>query len=142
NMGAAMMPAAVSTLCHHFADAGTRPPDYDVIFTGDLGRVGSELLHDQMRREGFALENHRDCGCLLYDVDAQQVQAGGSGAGCSAAVLCAHVLPRLLAGRWRRVLFLSPGALMSQTTYLQGESIPGIAHAVELAAPDTPAKEA
>ena len=142
NMGAAMMPAAVSTLCHHFADAGTRPPDYDVIFTGDLGRVGSELLHDQMRREGFALENHRDCGCLLYDVDAQQVQAGGSGAGCSAAVLCAHVLPRLLAGRWRRVLFLSTGALMSQTTYLQGESIPGIAHAVELAAPDTPAKEA
>ena len=142
NMGAAMMPAAVSTLCHHFADAGTRPSDYDVIFTGDLGRVGSELLHDQMRREGFALENHRDCGCLLYDVDAQQVQAGGSGAGCSAAVLCAHVLPRLLAGRWRRVLFLSTGALMSQTTYLQGESIPGIAHAVELAAPDTPAKEA
>jgi len=69
-------------------------------------------------------------------------QPGGSGAGCSAAVLCAHVLPRLLAGRWRRVLFLSTGALMSQTTYLQGESIPGIAHAVELAAPDTPAKEA
>ncbi|WP_294497623.1 stage V sporulation protein AD [uncultured Gemmiger sp.] len=142
NMGAAMMPAAVSTLCHHFADTATRPADYDAIFTGDLGRVGSGLLHDQMRREGLPLENHLDCGCLLYDVDTQQVQAGGSGAGCSAAVLCAHVLPRLMDGRWRRVLFLSTGALMSQTTYLQGESIPGIAHAVELAAPDTvPAKK-
>ena len=137
NMGAAMMPAAVSTLCHHFADTGRRPAEYDAIFTGDLGRVGSELLHDQMRREGFALENHRDCGCVLYDADAQQVQAGGSGAGCSAAVLCAHILPRLAAGQWRRVLFLATGALMSQTTYLQGESIPGIAHAVELAAPGT-----
>ena len=141
NMGAAMMPAAVSTLCHHFADTGTRPEDYDAIFTGDLGRVGSELLHDQMRREGLPLDNHRDCGCLLYDLNSQQVQAGGSGAGCSAAVLCALVLPRLMEGRWRRVLFLSTGALMSQTTYLQGESIPGIAHGVELAAPDADSME-
>ena len=114
NMGAAMMPAAVST--------------------GDLGQVGSGLLHRQMLAEGYDLANHRDCGCLLYDVGNQHVQAGGSGAGCSAAVLCTHVLPRLADGRWKRVLFLSTGALMSQTTYLQGESIPGIAHAVELRA--------
>ncbi len=141
NMGAAMMPAAVSTLCHHFAATGTRPEDYDAIFTGDLGRVGTGLLHEQMQREGYPLENHQDCGCLLYDLDSQQVQAGGSGAGCSAAVLCTLVLPRLQEGRWRRVLFLSTGALMSQTTYLQGESIPGIAHAVELAAPGTVTRE-
>ena len=141
NMGAAMMPAAVSTLCHHFVATGTRPEDYDAIFTGDLGRVGTGLLHEQMQREGYPLENHQDCGCLLYDLDSQQVQAGGSGAGCSAAVLCTLVLPRLQEGRWRRVLFLSTGALMSQTTYLQGESIPGIAHAVELAAPGTVTRE-
>ena len=73
---------------------------------------------------------------LLYDVAAQNVQAGGSGAGCSAAVLAAHVLPGLVERRWRRVLFLSTGALMSQTTFLQGESIPGIAHCVELGCPE------
>ena len=88
-----------------------------------------------MRKEGYALENHLDCGCLLYDRDAQPVKAGGSGAGCSAAVLCAHILPQLAAGRWRRVLFVATGALMSQATFLQGQTIPGIAHAVELAAP-------
>ena len=136
NMGAAMMPAAVSTLVHHFEDTDSVPADYDAVFTGDLGEVGTGLLHRQMHAEGYDLTNHRDCGCLLYNVARQQVQAGGSGAGCSAAVLCAYVLPRLADGRWKRVLFLSTGALMSQTTYLQGESIPGIAHAVELRAQD------
>ena len=101
-------------------------------FTGDLGQVGSDLLCEQMEKEGVPLPNHYDCGCLLYDVDSQNVQAGGSGAGCSAAVLCAWVLPRLFDGRFKRVLFLSTGALMSQTTFLQGETIPGIAHCVEL----------
>ena len=99
---------------------------------GDLGQVGSDLLCEQMEKEGVPLPNHYDCGCLLYDVDSQNVQAGGSGAGCSAAVLCAWVLPRLFDGRFKRVLFLSTGALMSQTTFLQGETIPGIAHCVEL----------
>ena len=96
--------------------------------------VASELEPriEQMEKEGVPLPNHYDCGCLLYDVDSQNVQAGGSGAGCSAAVLCAWVLPRLFDGRFKRVLFLSTGALMSQTTFLQGETIPGIAHCVEL----------
>ena len=102
------------------------------IFTGDLGEVGSTLLHELMHKADCPVENHQDCGCLLYDVAAQNVQAGGSGAGCSAAVLCAWVLPRLFDGRFKRVLFLSTGALMSQTTFLQGETIPGIAHCVEL----------
>ncbi len=135
NMGAAMMPAAASTLLAYFSATGTTPQDFDALLTGDLGRLGSELLYTQMRREGFSLDNHQDCGCLLYDVDSQHVKSGGSGAGCSAAVLAAMVLPRLQSGQWRRVLFLSTGALMSQTTFLQGESIPGIAHAVELGAP-------
>ena len=133
NMGAAMMPAAASTLLRYFAATGTQPSDFDAIFTGDLGEVGSGLLREQMEREGVPLPNHRDCGCLLYDVAAQNVQAGGSGAGCSAAVLCAHILPHLQNGRYHRVLFVATGALMSQTTFLQGESIPGIAHCVELA---------
>lgn len=132
NMGAAMMPAAASTLLRYFAATGARPQDFDAIFTGDLGEVGSALLHEQMAREGLPLDNHRDCGCLLYDTQGQDVQAGGSGAGCSAAVLCCKILPMLAAGQLRRVLFLATGALMSQTTFLQGESIPGIAHCVEL----------
>ncbi len=135
NMGAAMMPAAASTLLRYFRGSGLQPEDFDAVLTGDLGEVGSDLLREQMLKEGIPLHNHLDCGCLLYDVPGQNVQAGGSGAGCSAAVLCCHVLPNLLSGKWKRVLFLSTGALMSQTTYLQGESIPGIAHAVELAAP-------
>ena len=136
NMGAAMAPAAAQTLLHYFADTGTTQQDFDAIFTGDLGEVGSTLLHELMHKAGCPVENHQDCGCLLYDVAAQNVQAGGSGAGCSAAVLAAHVLPGLVERRWRRVLFLSTGALMSQTTFLQGESIPGIAHCVELGCPE------
>lgn len=136
NMGAAMAPAAAQTLLRYFSGTGTAPQDFDVIFTGDLGAVGSELLHEILRQAGMPAQNHADCGCLLYDVQGQNVQAGGSGAGCSAAVLAAHVLPGLAAGRWRRVLFLSTGALMSQTTFLQGESIPGIAHCVELGSPE------
>ena len=132
NMGAAMMPAAVSTLLRYFSATGTSPQDFDAIFTGDLGEVGTALLHEQMAKEGLPLDNHKDCGCLLYDTNSQNVQAGGSGAGCSAAVLCGKILPMLAAGQLRRVLFLATGALMSQTTFLQGESIPGIAHCVEL----------
>ena len=132
NMGAAMMPAAASTLLRYFAATGTSPQDFDAIFTGDLGEVGTALLHEQMAKEGLPLDNHKDCGCLLYDTNGQNVQAGGSGAGCSAAVLCCKILPMLAAGQLRRVLFLATGALMSQTTFLQGESIPGIAHCVEL----------
>ena len=136
NMGAAMAPAAAQTLLHYFADTGTTQQDFDAIFTGDLGEVGSTLLHELMHKADCPVENHQDCGCLLYDVAAQNVQAGGSGAGCSAAVLAAHVLPGLVERRWRRVLFLSTGALMSQTTFLQKESIPAISHLVELAAPE------
>lgn len=132
NMGAAMMPAAANTLLNYFRATGAVPQDFDAVFTGDLGRVGSDLLLEQMAAEGMPLPNHQDCGCLLFDPENQEVQAGGSGAGCSAAVLCGYVLPKLLQKQWHRVLFLSTGALMSQTSFLQGETIPGIAHALEL----------
>jgi stage V sporulation protein AD len=136
NMGAAMAPAAAATLLTHLRDTGTNPQDYDVIFTGDLGRVGSELMEELMHAEGVPVNNHQDCGCLLYDTD-QKVKSGGSGPGCCASVLCAHILPRLEKQEWHKVLFIATGALMSQTTYLQKETIPSIAHLVSLEAPAT-----
>ena len=110
NMGAAMMPAAASTLLRYFAATGARPQDFDAIFTGDLGEVGSALLREQMAREGLPLDNHRDCGCLLYDTQGQDVQAGGSGAGCSAAVLCCKILPMLAAGQLQFWSLLFPAS--------------------------------
>lgn len=138
NMGAAMAPAAADTILRHLRDTGRRPGDFDRIFTGDLGRVGTDLLCELTQRQGVALENHRDCGCLLYHPEDPRVRAGGSGCGCSAAVLGAHILPALKQGEYKRVLFIATGALMSQTTFLQKESIPGVAHLVELAAPGEP----
>lgn len=135
NMGAAMCPAAAATLLHYFEDTGTTWQDFDAVFTGDLGVVGSRLLHEMLAAEGILIQNHQDCGCLLYDRNEQRVNAGGSGCGCAAAVLCTHILPNLQRGQYRRVLFMATGALMSQTTFLQGESIPGVAHLVELATP-------
>ncbi len=142
NMGAAMAPAACETLLRYFADTAQRPDAFDAVYTGDLGQIGSTLLHQLLQREGIVLPRHRDCGLRIYDCNTQNVQAGGSGAGCSASVLCCEVLPALREGRMKRVLFLSTGALMSQTTFLQGESIPGIAHLIELSSEsDLPQKE-
>ena len=136
NMGAAMAPAAAATLLRHLEDTKTQPQDYDCIYTGDLGQVGSQLLRELLAAEGVLLKNHLDCGCILYDPREQKVKSGGSGPGCCAAVLCGHILPRLLRRSQKRVLFLATGALMSQTTFLQKESIPAEAHLVELRAPE------
>ena len=142
NMGAAMAPAAAATLLHYLRDTHSEPQDFDAIYTGDLGHVGSQLFRELLAAEGLLLKNHVDCGCILYDAEAQAVKSGGSGAGCCAAVLCAHILPRLerldgvaSVSTQKRLLFLATGALMSQTTFLQKESIPAIAHLVELWAP-------
>ena len=133
NMGAAMAPAAHDTLSAHFRDTGRRPEDYDLILTGDLGELGSRLLRTLFIREGTDLtERYTDCGLLIYDRQRQDVHCGGSGCGCSASVLACHILPGMAAGRWRRVLFCPTGALHSPTTALQGESVPGICHAVAL----------
>ena len=134
NMGAAMAPAAAETILRYCEDTGCTPSQFDAVYTGDLGIVGTRLLKELLEKEDVDLKNHRDCGLTLYDVQHQDVQAGGSGAGCSASVLCASVLPALQKGELKRVLFLSTGALMSQITFLQGESIPGVAHLVELSA--------
>lgn len=132
NMGAAMAPAAYDTLSRLFQDTGTQPSDYDRILTGDLARVGSKLLRDLFQRDGMDLgKTYDDCGVLLYDA-AQDVHAGGSGCGCSAAVLCGDILDRMERGALHRVIFAGTGALMSPTSVQQGQGIAGICHAVIL----------
>ena len=132
NMGAAMAPAAVDTLIAHFKDTGRKPDYYDAIFTGDLGSVGKAIVIDLMNKEGYDLsKNYFDCGELIFD-DSQDVHAGGSGCGCSGLILCAHIIPEMKKKNLRRVLFIPTGALMSPTAVQQGESIPGVAHALSL----------
>lgn len=132
NMGAAMAPAAHDTLRTLLSDTGTHPDDYDGIFTGDLGQVGSRLLCELFDRDGIDLRGvHDDCGKLLFD-RKQDVHAGGSGCGCAASVLCAHLLPRLASGKLHRIILAATGALMSPTSVQQGESIPAVCHAVVL----------
>ena len=135
NMGAAMAPAAWDTLRQYFTDTGTSPADYDKIITGDLAQVGSDLLVRLAAEENCDLRpRYTDCGLMLYEREKQQVDAGASGCGCSAAVMCAHFLPAMQQGKYRNILFMATGALMSPTACQQGESIPGIAHLLHLTA--------
>ena len=99
---------------------------------GDLGQVGSALLCEILEREGMPLPNHRDCGLMLYDRQSQQVKAGGSGCGCSASVLCGHLLGRLERGELQRLLFCGTGALLSPLSTQQGESVPAVCHAISV----------
>jgi stage V sporulation protein AD len=132
NMGAAMAPAAFDTIRTHLSDTGRTPNDYDLILTGDLGMLGRELCKELFQQEaGYTLGDvYNDCGCLLYDVEAQDVHSGASGCGCSASVLCGYVLNGMKAHKWERVLFCPTGALHSPTSLAQGESIPAICHAI------------
>ena len=135
NMGAAMAPAACDTLTRFFRDTGKAPCDFDLILTGDLGSIGHRIVGEQMSSQGLPLgERYEDCGLLVYDVKRQDMHAGGSGCGCSASVLRGHRLQGMREGRWRTVLFAPTGALLSPTSSFQGESIPGICHAVRLSA--------
>ncbi len=135
NMGAAMAPAAADTILRFLHDSGTAAEDYDRIVTGDLGLVGSGILYDLLRREGVDAEPlHDDCGLLIFDREAQDVHAGGSGCGCCASVLCSKLLGELEIGVLRNILFVATGALLSPTTAQQGRSIPSVAHLIHLTA--------
>lgn len=137
NMGAAMAPAAADTIKQHLTNMNRSSKDYDFIATGDLGKLGSEILIDLMENEGITLgKNYADCGCMIYD-KSERVFMGGSGAGCSASVFNSYIMRKIISGDFKRVLLVSTGALMSTTTSQQGDSIPGIAHAVELEYVDT-----
>ena len=133
NMGAAMAPAAFQTIRAHLDDLGRSPEDYDLIVTGDLGAVGKELLLDLFRREGISLGGvYQDCGTMIYDLEKQDVHAGGSGCGCGSVVLCGYLMGQLLKGKLRHILFCGTGALLSPLTTQQGESIPAVCHAVAI----------
>lgn len=139
NMGAAMAPAAAETIRRFFTDTQTNADNYDLILTGDLGQVGTELLYKLLDKEGYDIRGkHNDCGLMIYDRETQDVHAGGSGCGCSATVLCSYVMQKIRSGNLREVLFIATGALMSPITVQQGESIPSVAHLVYLSS--TPAK--
>ena len=133
NMGAAMAGAAADTIYRYLCDTNTSAQDYDLILTGDLGKVGTELLYDLLGKEGADVRaQHKDCGLLIFDTQAKDVHAGGSGCGCSASVLCSYIMKRMRKRELNSILFAATGALMSPTIIQQGESIPGISHIVHL----------
>jgi len=135
NMGAAMAPAALDTILTYLKESGRDPSSFDMIATGDLGREGSAILLDFARAAGYDLSRvHRDCGLLIYDVEKTDKHAGGSGCGCSAAVLSAWILEQMRTGQMRDVLFVGTGALLSPMSVQQGQSIPGIAHLIHMQA--------
>lgn len=133
NMGAAMAPAAVDTILQNFRDFGVDENYYDKIITGDLGAIGQRIVFDFMKKAGHELEGvHMDCGMMIFDAARQDTHSGGSGCGCAAVTFCGYVLPRISDGTWKRVLFVPTGALLSQISFNEGQSVPGIAHAVML----------
>ena len=135
NMGAAMAPAAIDSLTAYFSETGKKPEDFDLILTGDLGREGHSITRTLMKNVGYDLSGvYNDCGLLLYGGASQDVHCGGSGCGCSASVICGHILKRFAKGELQNVLYLATGALMSPNSLKQGATIPGIAHLVHISA--------
>lgn len=133
NMGACMAPACADLIAAHFEDYGCKPEEYDRIFTGDLGYVGKRILLKLLLAKGIDISGvHTDCGMVIYDQDSQDTHAGGSGCGCSAVTLCAYILKQMEMGKFKKVLFVPTGALLSNVSYNEGMSIPGIAHGVVL----------
>lgn len=131
NMGAAMAPAALSTIKAHFEDFNVSADEFDLIVTGDLGQIGKELLLTLGSKEGIQIGGKlTDCGNLVYDVTKQDVHAGGSGCGCSAITLCGYLLDQIQKGKLNKVLFCGTGALLSPTSNQQGLPIAGVCHAV------------
>ena len=131
NMGACMAPAACDTIYQNLMDFDRLPKDYDKIITGDLGSVGQRILFDLLSEKGFDISaQHMDCGMEIYDPETQDTHAGGSGCGCAATVFASYILPQLALKKWKRVLFVPTGALLSKVSFNEGQSVPGIAHAV------------
>lgn len=133
NMGAAMAPAAFDTIMTHLEDTKRKPDYYDLILTGDLGTLGSDILVDLLSKKGIDIStNHNDCGKLIFDIEGQDMHAGGSGCGCCASVFSGYIYELLKTKKINKVLLVATGALMSPTSLGQGESIPSIAHAIAI----------
>ena len=135
NMGACMAPAAADVLYQHFQDFNTTPDEYDRIFTGDLGYIGQKILIDLLKDKGYDISRvHMDCGIEIFNAKEQDTHSGGSGCGCSASVLCSYILKQLKNKKFKKILFIPTGALMSPISFNEGQSVPGIAHIVRLEA--------
>ncbi len=133
NMGAAMAPAAADTLSRYFEESGTNPSDFDLIISGDLGKEGYSIIKILMQQKGYNIDQvYDDCGLLIYNCDIQDMHAGGSGCGCSASVLATKILPEILSGKYKKVLFMATGALMSPSSLQQGLSIASVAHLINI----------
>lgn len=133
DMGSAMAPSAADTILRHFSDLNLKPDHYDLVLTGDLAYVGNSILSELLHQSGLELGNRLgDCGLMIFDRDRQQVFAGGSGCGCSASVMCGHIMETFKQGKLKRILFAGTGALLSPTSYQQGETIPCITHAISI----------
>ena len=133
NMGAAMAGAAQDTLINHFKDTKRSPNYYDAIFTGDLGHLGKDILIDLMESKGYNIKsNYNDCGVLIFDKDKQDTHSGGSGCGCISSVFSGYIYKLLQEKKYKKILLMATGALMNSTSSQQGESIPGIAHAISI----------
>ena len=133
NMGSAMAPAAIDTLITHFQDTSRNPDYYDGIFTGDLGYIGKDILLDIVKTKGYDItNNYNDCGILIFDKNKQDTHSGGSGCACCASVFSGYLYKKLKERKLNKILLIATGALTNSTTSQQGESIPGIAHAVSI----------
>ncbi len=133
NMGAAMAPAALSTICTHFEDTGRTPDYYDAIITGDLGYIGKDILNDLCKKNGYDISTrYNDCGVLMFNQKKQDTHSGGSGCACIATVFSGYLFKLMKEQKIKKLLLVATGALMNSTTSQQGESIPGIAHAVSI----------
>ncbi len=133
NMGAAMAPAALDTLLTHFKDTGRNPGYYDAIITGDLGHVGKEILIELSQTKGYNIKsNYNDCGVLIFDKNSQDTHSGGSGCACCGSVFSGYLFNQLKTKKLKKILLIATGALTNATSAQQGESIPGIAHAVSI----------
>ena len=133
NMGAAMAPAALDTLITHLTDTGRKPSYYDAIITGDLGHVGKDILIELAQTKGYNIKsNYNDCGVLIFDKETQDTHSGGSGCACCGTVFSGYLFNMLQTKKYKKILLIATGALMNATSSQQGESIPGIAHAISI----------
>ncbi len=133
NMGAAMAPAALDTILTHFSDTGRNPSYYDVIISGDLGHIGKEIAIDIAKSKGYNIKsNYNDCGVLIFDKESQDTHSGGSGCACCGSVFSGYFFRQLKQKKLKKILLIATGALMNSTSSQQGESIPGIAHAISI----------
>ena len=133
SMGAAMAPAALDTILTHLKDTGRNPSYYDAILTGDLGHIGKEIVIDLAQKQGYNIKsNYNDCGVLIFDKETQDTHSGGSGCACCGTVFSGFLYNQLQTGKIKKLLLVATGALTNATSSQQGESIPGIAHAVSI----------